>query len=47
LYERLSADMVEAMHHLLILRIFKIFAVRHHAESAFFEVATLQKSYSK
>ena len=31
------------MHDPLILRIFKISAVRHHAESAFFEAAKFKK----
>ena len=43
IFKNTHIQLVEAMHDPLILRIFKISAVRHHAESAFFEATKFQK----
>ena len=43
IFKNTHIQVVEAMHDLLFLRIFKISAVRQHAESMFFEVARFQK----
>jgi len=43
IFKNTHIQLVEAMQYLLILRIFKISGVRHHAESAFFEGAKQQK----